>query len=163
MAAAKLKKAPAKQPVAKKKSPKSSGSTLVKVVTKVDPPQNVNGKVIDFTPTYQTEFSASADLVANCAPDVNQQRRVVIPSRSSTMIDCGVTITVPPGFKAVVTPVESYADKGLVFSSNVLTGERRIFVRARNMGKEILLIEAGERVALLSLEPLYKFDFVQEK
>lgn len=59
-------------------------------------------------------------------------------------------------------PVDAYADKGLVFSSNVFTGERRITIRARNMGKEILVIEAGERIASLSVEPLYQFDFVKQ-
>jgi dUTPase len=79
------------------------------------------------------------------------------------MLDCGLTLTVPPGFKAVVTPIDAYADRGLVFSSNVFTGERRITFRVRNMGKDILVIDTGERIASLSLEPLYKFEFVSQE
>lgn len=69
----------------------------------------------------------------------------------------------PPGFKAVIMPIDAYADKGIVFSSNVFTGERRVAIRARNMGKEILVIEAGERIASLSIEPLYQFDFINQE
>lgn len=138
----------------------------MKGLIQVDPPQTVDGKVIDFTPKYQTEMSATADLVANTAnqpPNSLGKRQIVLPSRASTMIDCGLTLTVPDGYKAVITPTEPYADKGLVFSSNVFTGPRRVMVRARNMGKEIVMIEPGERIALLSVEPLFKFDFVTEK
>ena len=156
-----------KKPIKKKESPKkkskSNGSTLVKAKIKVDPEINVNGKIIDFTPTYQMELSATADLLANCTPDGNNHRKLVLLSRGSGMIDCGLTLTVPKGFKAVITPCDAYGDKGLVFSSNVFTGERRVTIRARNMGKEILIIEVGERIASLSLEPLYQYDFVHQE
>ncbi len=150
-----------KKPAAKKKNAKLKveGPTKVPVKLKVDAPAMHNGQLIDWTPTYQTEGSACVDLVANVPPDFTQQRRVTLHPRQSAMIDCGVTISLPNGWKAIVSPLDHLASKGLVVSQNVIVNERRVSFRVRNIAKETVVVEHGEKVGTMHVEPVYYMEF----
>src|SRR6185437_11111857 len=138
-----------------RKSPSAKSSTAaqtllsliptIKTKIKVDQSStDRNGQPINFKPHYQVEGSIFCDLMANCQPDINNQRRVVIPPRNSVLVDCGFTIFVPAGFKAVARVKDYARDKGLVETSNVYVGERRVTIRVRNVGRDIFIIEHGD-------------------
>lgn len=135
----------------------------MKAKIKVDQPSvGLNGLPIDFTPVYQIDASTSCDLTANCPPDGNQQKMAVIPPRGNIVIDCGFTITVPDGYKAVVKLKDYARDKGLTETSNVFIGERRANVRVRNVGRDIFMIHHGDKFAEMCIEPIYRIDFEKE-
>lgn len=139
-----------------KSPPKKAGPTKVKAKAKPDSQ--------DFFPLPN---GTSVQLLANfpTPPEMKGQagyvHRVGLGPRGTAVVDCGLTVEVPDGFKAVAHLEPSLAGKGLLIDGNVYTGDARIAFRLRNVGREIVPVLHKDRVATLSLEPVYVFDFTE--
>jgi len=109
----------------------------------------------------------TVQLLANIPspPDLKAQpgyvHRIGLGPRATAVVDCGIEVTIPDGFKAVAHLEPSLAGKGLLIDGNVYSGTARIAFRVRNVGREIIPVLHKDRVASLSLEPVYLFDFTE--
>jgi dUTP pyrophosphatase len=146
----------------KAKKPKPNPN-LVLTQVKVDPATTHNGHSVSFMPHYQTEGSACCDLIANCPPDVSGQRRMVLPPRSSVVVDCGFSMAVPTGYKACISARSGHAKAGLLIPNapgQIDSDFRgRVQVLLTNISRQILVVEHGERFAQMWLEPVFKFEW----
>ena len=114
-----------------------------------------------FIPQYQTEDAACADLVANL------QAPIQICSRGVAVIDCGFHLELKSGYKACIVARSGSAKKGLIVGNapgQVDPDYRdRVGVILINAGKEIIVINPGDRIAQIYIEPIFKFDWVLSK
>jgi dUTP pyrophosphatase len=131
---------------------KQSFPPLHKVVTKI---------VVDeerFIPQYSTEEAACVDLIANL-PD----GPVRLPHRAIVRIDCGFSMELPVGWKAEVVPRSGLAERGITVPNSpgqIDSDYRgRVGVIIMNSGKEIIVVNDGDRFAQMWVAPVYLFDF----
>jgi dUTPase len=117
-----------------------------------------------FVPKYCNPDSAVVDLVANIPDDHTGQRRVALSHRSTVVIDCGFSVKLPYGYKAVIKANQELANHGLIMSAGpqvVDSGQKdRVTVTVTNVGKEIVVINHQDKVAQMWIEPVYLFDWV---
>lgn len=118
-------------------------------------PTKIKADDPSYIPVYQTDGSVCADLVANLpAP-------LALPYRTTEIVDCGFSMELPPGYKAVTCARSSLAKKGLIVTNapgQIDTDYRgRVKVLVTNVGKEIITISHGDRFAQIALEPVYIF------
>jgi dUTP pyrophosphatase len=132
--------------------------SLKRVITKIkaDDPM--------FIPQYQTEGAACCDLVANIPLDENGLRQVTLTHRSTERIDCGFSMEIKPGYKACIVARSGLASKGLIVSNSVGTVDYdfrgRVQTLVTNVGKEIIVIKHGDRIAQFYIEPVYQFEWL---
>ena len=123
---------------------------------------NTNIVVSDemFMPVYQTVGAACADLVANIPSGL-----VSIPSRTQVMIDCGFSVEIPDGWQGVISLRSSLAMHGLVIPNApcILDSDFRgqVKVLVSNIGKNIVVINHGDRFAQMQPMPVTKFKFTR--
>lgn len=112
---------------------------------------------LEFLPRYQTAGAACVDLKAYI------KEKITLPHRCTEVIDCGFSMQIPPGYKACVSARSGLASKGLIISNSpgqIDSDYRgRVKVIATNVGKEIIVIEPGFRIAQMWIEPVYTFDW----
>lgn len=114
-----------------------------------------------FIPQYQTDDAACADLVANITQPLQ------ICSRGIAVVDCGFSLELKSGYKACIVARSGLAKKGLIVANS--PGQidpdyrNRVGVILVNIGKEIIVVNPGDRVAQIYIEPIYKFDWVSCK
>lgn len=129
-----------------------SAPLLHKVATKivVDDPK--------FIPKYQTEGSACVDLIANIS------NTITLPSRNTAIIDCGFSMELTPGYKALIVPRSGFASRGLIVANSpgqIDSDYRgRVKVIVLNASREIITINPEERFAQMYIEPVYAFEWV---
>jgi dUTPase len=91
---------------------------------------------------------------------------VTLPHRATVTIDCGVSIELPTAYRAVVKPLPFLANKGLIANEGLhiidKTNHGRIQVTVTNVGKEIIVVNHGDQIAQMYIEPVYRFDWVME-
>jgi len=118
-----------------------------------------------FVPQYAPDAS-SATLVANLAPDHAGEKRVTLPHRATVEVDCGVSIELPASFRVVVRALPALANKGLTIneSPHIIdkSNQGRIRPMVTNVGKEIIVINHGDPIAEMYIEPVYQFDWIME-
>jgi dUTPase len=96
------------------------------------------------------------DLLSNVPPDAAGQQRINLSHRSTIVVDCGVDITVPPGYRAVLKVNEVLAKKGLMIpNAPAYHTSGRVKVQLSNFGREIILINHLDFVAQIAVEPIY--------
>jgi dUTPase len=119
-----------------------------KVVTKItaDDPA--------FIPKY-SDNSVSVDLMAFIPADQN----ITLPHRGTAIVDCGVNIELSRGYKAVISANPELASHGLNCSNSPDVTNGRVRVILNNIGKEILVIKRGDKIAKMTLEPAYFFEW----
>lgn len=78
--------------------------------------------------------------------------------RGTAQVDCGFSLRVPAGFRAVVTSLPEMAGRGLVVTAYSHEGDR-ILATVMNIGKEIIPIRDRQEFALLGVEPVYEMDW----
>lgn len=149
-----------KKPVAKKPKPKdkakASGPVAIPTKVQADSP--------DFIPQPNkttVQLLANIPTPADMKSQPGYVHRIGLGPRATAVVDCGVTVTVPSGFKAVAHIDPAFAGKGLLIDGNIYSGEARIAFRVRNVGREIIPVLHKDRIATLSLEPVYLFDFTE--
>jgi len=116
-----------------------------------------------FTPEYQTGGSVCVDLAACLPPDHTGQKQLTLPHRSGAVIDAGFSMELPKGYRASITARSGLASKGLMIANapGIIDSDYRGRVRVSviNVGKEIIVIKHGDRIAQMAIEPVYLFDF----
>jgi len=135
--------------------PKSSAKSytappLDKVLTKI----TVDNE--KFIPQYATESSVSVGLVANL-PDGAYR----MPHRAIVEVDCGFSMTLKTGYRAVVVPRRGIGNRGLMIANGCVENGR-VKVTVMNAGKEILVISDGDIFAEMYIEPIYRFEWAVE-
>lgn len=110
-------------------------------------------------PAYDGE-GAAFDLKAVVGADVNGNREVNLAYRSVVVLDCGFDMEIEKGYKAEVAATDSLASKGLVVLNSPGQVEGgRVRVVLGNVGKEIVKIRHGDKVAKAWAAPVYRFRF----
>jgi dUTPase len=117
-----------------------------------------------FIPQYADSDASCVNLVANLTADHAGIRRVTLPHRATVTIDCGVSIELPTAYRAVVKPTPSLANRGLIVNEGLhiidKANQGRIQVTVTNVGKEIVVVNHGDQIAQMYIEPVYRFDWV---
>lgn len=117
-----------------------------------------------FLPQYQTDGSANCDLVANIPQNANGVKQITVVHRGTVLIDCGFSIEVPPGYKANVMARSGWATKGLIVTNGIGQIDSdyrgRVKVIVTNVGAQNpVVIQHGERIAQMSIDPVYTFNW----
>lgn len=116
-----------------------------------------------FFPNYATSFAAGADLKANLSLAVSLEPgdRCLIPT--------GISVAIPAGWEGQVRPRSGLSiDKGVTLLNSPGTidsdyrGELKIILI--NLGREVVTIEPGERIAQLVINRIAtaNFELVKE-
>lgn len=117
-----------------------------------------------FLPKYKDEKATCVELVAKMPPmfvgGVTMPPKVLLNHRASAKIQTGIRVAVPQGFKICVAIMEEYAIKGLILSNSPaqISGSE-IIVHVINVGRELVEIKDGDKIALCWIEPVYRFDW----
>lgn len=136
--------------------------TEAKIYAVEAPPSNkISTKIIlddpKFEPKYQTEDAACCDLIANLEAPVS------LANRCGVLVDCGFSMEVPVGYKAVIAGRSGLSSKGLVIPNapgqidSDYRGKVKVYLL--NVGREIMVINPGDRIAQMYIEEVKKFDF----
>jgi len=130
----------------------ASKPTLQKIATKitVDDPM--------FVPQSK-EGSSVVTLAAN----LSERGTIRLPHRGVATIDCGFSMKLRSGYKAVLTLENLFAHKGLFISgSGVIDGteEKRVQLVVINCGHQIVEIHHGDWLAQMHIEPVFLFEFI---
>ena len=116
-----------------------------------------------FIPQYAAG-SSCVNLMANLEPDHSGVKKVTLPHRATVQIDCGVSIELPAGYRAVVKALPELANIGLIVNDgpHVIdeSNHGKVKVTVTNVGKQIIVINDGDPVAQMYVEPVYLFDWV---
>lgn len=116
-----------------------------------------------FVPKYKTEGAACVDLVANIQEDDAGKREIALNHRATVVVDCGFSMELPPGFKALISARSGFASKGLIVTNGpgVIDSDYRgrVKVILTNVGKEIIVVKHGDRIAQMSIERMFLFDW----
>lgn len=137
------------------KLPKTAAKSYI-----VPPLDRVLTKIVidneKFIPQYATEDSVSVGLIANLPEGASR-----MPHRAIVEIDCGFSMTLKAGYRAVVVPRSGIGNRGLIISNGHLE-QGRVKVTVMNAGKEILVVSDGDIFAEMYIEPVYRFDWAVE-
>jgi len=105
-----------------------------------------------FIPQYQKD-SVSVNLIANIP-----EGKIQIPHRGTAVIDCGISLELTPGYKAVISVTREWAEIGLICSTQFITNGR-VKVIVNNIGRQVILVQHGVQIAQMIIEPVYLFNW----
>lgn len=103
--------------------------------------------------------SDSGNLFANVPAVVGGLRQIALSHRNSAVVDCGLSVKVPKGYQLVMDLSPDLKEHGLMIYNNVITGDGRVTISVRNVGREIAIINHRDFVAVMRIEPVYKLKF----
>ena len=126
---------------------KKESPTLMKVVN------------CDVTADEPMFVAKSGCLFANIPKDGAGQSTVRLSHRSSILIDCGINVKVPEGFRLKIVLTQEFAKKGMMMTE-CLNNDERVKFLVTNIGKELVVINKGDNVAHVWLEPLYLSNWI---
>jgi dUTPase len=112
-------------------------------------------KVVVDEETFMPTYMGDSPTVSIRAKLVESAR---LPHRAMQTIDCGFSMELPPGYKAVFEAAVSLKTKGMFVVDS--TFKDRVTVTVLNAGREIVPINNGDVVAEMSVQPIYLFDWV---
>ncbi len=127
-----------------------------KVSSLLVPPVEIVVDSAEFTPVAEDGLTW---LVANVPVSISGNRQVALSHRNAATVDCGFTAKVPEGYKLVLELSPEKKDHGLEVYKNTITGESRVSLSVRNLGREIAVVNHRDRVALMRIEPIYQLTF----
>lgn len=117
------------------------------ITDKVMPVKNivVNAKVDDEACLPMRDSAFGFDLKVSA----NKSKELTIPPRMSFVLDGGLSVEIPDGYRLQVQTTPELVDKGLHLSMNTYPsgGMQRVAVHATNVGKQILSFEHGQVIA----------------
>lgn len=121
-----------------------------------------------FLPKYQTEGAACMDLIAKISPQfidgINIGSQVRLNYRALAIIETGISVAIPKGFKLCIAARSGLAAKGLAVMNapgqidEDYRGTIKVIV-ANITGRELITIAHGDRFAQCWLEPVYKVNW----
>lgn len=118
-----------------------------------------------FIPQYAPDASC-VTLMANIEPDHAGLRRATLSHRTTATIDCGLSMELSANYRAVVKAIPDLANRGLTINESPYVIDRsnhgRVCVTVTNVGKEIIVINHGDPVAEMYVEPVYEFKWVMD-
>lgn len=112
----------------------------------------------DFTPVYNEQNWADIKIIV---PRLNHQgvQALRLNHRVTEILDCGISLKIPEGFRLVFSTKNSWASRGLFVSKCYLDGDR-VKLIITNIGQETpLVLNHKDVIAQISLEPVYFFDW----
>jgi dUTP pyrophosphatase len=109
-------------------------------------------------PEYKTSGAAGMDL---CSAE-----RVVLAPGSRTLVPTGVKVAIPEGYEGQIRPRSGLALKhgiSIVNSPGTIDSDYRgqIGVILINLGRDTVILEAGERIAQIVFTPVAQAVFTQ--
>lgn len=111
-----------------------------------------------YTPVYNEEDVADVKIVV---PTLNhlQKQDLRLNHRTTSVMDCGITIELPKGFQLRGITKKEWALRGL-FVSLVYIENKRLKLMITNIGQETpLVIPHQSVIAQIWVEPVYYFRF----
>lgn len=84
--------------------------------------------------------------------------KITIGHRNTAIIDCGLTVSIPSGYRLLAHPTPNNAQRGLLIT-HVDNVDNRMRVIVTNVGKEIITLEHGEKFAIIHVEPICFVDW----
>lgn len=106
-----------------------------------------------FIPKPASAMASALDLVANLEATIRLNHRAI------AIIDCGFAMELPPNWEAQIRPRSGLAAKGLTIPNSPGTIDAdyrgKVKVIVANFGKEIVVIEPGDRFAQMVVKPVY--------
>ena len=112
-----------------------------------------------FLPVYNEPHAA--DVKISVPNVINHVQCMRLNHRSTHVFDCGIHLTIPPGYKLCGGTKNTMAGRGL-FVPQVFLEDGRLKVMVVNMGIENpMLLNHGAVVAQIWLEPVYFFEWNQ--
>lgn len=122
-------------------------------------------------PKYQSAGAACADLVARIPSTifggVDLGASITLNHRGSAKIGTGVKVAIPEGYKLCMALRSSMGKQGVVMNNSPAQidsdyrGEIEIMVT--NVGRDLVKISDGDRIAQCWLEPVLKINWEQVK
>lgn len=109
-------------------------------------------------PKYQDHKSATADVYAKVLGDP-----IRMGPRASALVDTGLTLDIPEGFRAVVELDADLACQGIIADGTSFVGKADVQFRVRNVGRAIVPILNLSRVGQLRFEPVHRAAFKTEE
>lgn len=124
-------------------------------------PVDIKIKDLKFLPKYQTDGSVACDLAANLEPDSNGERILRMRPGQVELVDVGFSMAIPDGWEAQIRPRSGHSIKKLKVANSPATIDSdfrgALKVILHNDGKDIIIINHGERIAQMLLKPIWKF------
>jgi dUTP pyrophosphatase len=126
----------------------------------------------DFIPTYKTKGAACCDLRANLQPDALGHKQLTIAPGYTELVDCGFSIQMPAGYETQIRARSGLAVKGIIVTNATEEAEGgtidddyrgRIKVILSNVGRQIVTLNHMDRIAQMSIRPVWYFDFLPVK
>jgi len=118
---------------------------------------NINADSEKYIPIYGSS-STEADVFANL------EKEILIGSSSCLVFDCGFSLDVPTGFRIKIDSNINLKNKGVL--ANHFLDEScynnksiRMKVSLMNVSKEPVVIRKDDKIAIISIEPVYIFDW----
>ena len=125
-----------------------------------------NNLKIEFKKLNKDAVVPTYSKYGDCACDLSAVENVTIQPMERVLIDTGIAIGLPDGFEAQIRPRSGNAwKKGLTVLNSPGTidfGYRNsLKVLLINLGKEIVFINVGDRIAQMKFSPVYKGYFLE--
>ena len=110
-------------------------------------------------PTYGTEYSAGADLYVPA-----NQKSIAVNPHKTVLVKLGIAVEIPEGYVGLIFARSGMATKRSLAPANkvgVIDSDYRgeLMVALHNHSDELQCVEAGERIAPLSVVPFLKCEF----
>jgi len=86
--------------------------------------------------------------------NMNQRPPLQLPHRSTVLVNCGFSMEIPAGYRAVISPTSAMAARGLMVVPTIF--EDKVEVYVTNVGREIVVLNHGDAFAELAIEPVYQ-------
>jgi dUTP pyrophosphatase len=108
-------------------------------------------------PKYMTEFAACADVAI--------PKTTVVAAHSYKKIPTYLHFDIENGYKVVMYPRSSTLGKGLIIPVSIIDSDYRgmVHVPVYNFTSEPVIIEAGERVVQIELQPATDVKTIERK
>lgn len=117
-----------------------------------------------YIPVSNDKNVSVVDLIANLEPDHTGGKRLALSHRATVVIDCGFSIKLPISYRALVKAQPDWASKGLIITDGPSmigpNNTTRVKVTVTNVGKEIVVINDGDKIAQMWVEPSYAFEWI---
>jgi dUTP pyrophosphatase len=122
----------------------------------------------EFIPQYKTSGAACCDLYANLEPDGRGDKRLTLAPGYTALVDCGFSMALPKGFEAQIRSRSGVSTKGIIVTNAAEEEEGgtidddyrlRIKVILTNVSRSLVTFEHMDRIAQMSLRPVWYFDF----